>query len=62
MLGTEANNTKALIFNVKGEDLLFLDHENTRLTPEQRDRYRTLGLAPGPFQSVGCSRRRTPPT
>jgi DNA helicase HerA-like ATPase len=52
VLGTEAKNTKALIFNVKGEDLLFLDHENSRLTPEQRDRYRALGLAPGPFQSV----------
>ena len=28
----EAHNTKALIFNVKGEDLLFLDHPNSRLT------------------------------
>ena len=36
MLGAEAINTKALIFNVKGEDLLFLDHANTRL-----DRRRT---------------------
>ncbi len=31
VLGAEAANTKALIFNVKGEDLLFLDHPNTRL-------------------------------
>ena len=31
VLGGEAANTKALIFNVKGEDLLFLDHPNTRL-------------------------------
>ena len=31
MLGAEAINTKALIFNVKGEDLLFLDHANIRL-------------------------------
>ncbi len=29
VLGAEAANTKALIFNVKGEDLLFLDHPNT---------------------------------
>ena len=28
VLGAEAANTKALIFNVKGEDLLFLDHPN----------------------------------
>ena len=31
VLGAEAANTKALIFNVKGEDLLFLDHPNTAL-------------------------------
>ena len=31
VLGAEAINTKALIFNVKGEDLLFLDHANIRL-------------------------------
>ena len=33
VLGAEALNTKALIFNVKGEDLLFLDHPNRRLRP-----------------------------
>jgi DNA helicase HerA-like ATPase len=52
VLGPEARNTKALIFNVKGEDLLFLDHENTRLPHSDRDRYRTLGLAPGAFDDV----------
>ena len=31
VLGGDAVNAKALIFNVKGEDLLFLDHPNTRL-------------------------------
>ena len=31
MLGARPVNTKALIFNVKGEDLLFLDHPNTAL-------------------------------
>ena len=31
VLGAEAANTKALIFNVKGEDLLFLDHANVDL-------------------------------
>jgi hypothetical protein len=51
-LGPEAMNTRALIFNVKGEDLLFLDHDNTRLDDEQRARYARLGLPPGAFASV----------
>ena len=33
VLEGEAHNTKALIFSVKGEDLLFLDYANSRLTP-----------------------------
>jgi len=52
-LGAEAINTKALVFNVKGEDLLFLDHPNAMLDGEQADRYRTLDLPVGPFPSVG---------
>jgi DNA helicase HerA-like ATPase len=52
VLGAEALNTKALIFNVKGEDLLFLDHPNTDLDDAQRGRYARLGLAPGAFGSV----------
>ncbi|WP_396453940.1 ATP-binding protein [Actinomadura sp.] len=51
-LGAEAHNTKALIFSVKGEDLLFLDHANNRLDEDARAAYRKLGLTPGPFQSV----------
>jgi DNA helicase HerA-like ATPase len=47
-----SHNARALIFNVKGEDLLFLDHENAKLDAVQRDRYRTLGLTPGPFGQV----------
>lgn len=53
VLGAAAANTKALIFNVKGEDLLFLDHHNARLDETQRARYGLLGLQPGPFRSVG---------
>ena len=53
VLGSEAVNTKALIFNVKGEDLLFLDHANTALAAAQADRYSKLGLPVGPFDSVG---------
>ncbi len=52
MLGKDATNTKALVFNVKGEDLLFLDHDNTTLEPDQADRYRALGLEPSAFRSV----------
>ncbi len=52
-LGAEAANTKALIFNVKGEDLLFLDHPNSALDEEQAARYKPLGLQPGPFRDVG---------
>ncbi|MPY95928.1 MAG: ATP-binding protein [Acidimicrobiia bacterium] len=52
VLGPEATNTRALIFNVKGEDLLFLDHPNTQLRADQHDRYLRLGLPPGAFPSV----------
>jgi len=52
-LGAATANTKALVFNVKGEDLLFLDHRNARLDDAQRDRYGALGLQPGAFRSVG---------
>jgi DNA helicase HerA-like ATPase len=52
-LGAEAANTKALIFNVKGEDLLFLDHPNNTLDDDQAARYKPLGLTPGPFRDVG---------
>ncbi|MCY4666058.1 MAG: ATP-binding protein [Acidimicrobiaceae bacterium] len=53
VLGDEAMHTKGLIFNVKGEDLLFLDHPNSRLGPPERLRYAALGLEAAPFQSVG---------
>ncbi len=51
--GAERANTHALIFNVKGEDLLFLDRENANLQPEQRELYGTLDLPVQPFESVG---------
>ncbi|MGB7860643.1 MAG: ATP-binding protein [Acidimicrobiia bacterium] len=53
VLGTASVNTKALIFNVKGEDLLHLDRVNSRLDDEQRRRYTELGLPSTPFESVG---------
>ena len=63
VLGAEAINTKALIFNVKGEDLLFLDHANIRLADKDRERYRRMGLEPNPFDSVavyGSPRKNDP--
>ena len=64
VLGSEAVNTKALIFNVKGEDLLFLDHPNTQLKPDEADKYRQLDLPVGAFPSLGvwAPPRRDDPT
>ena len=42
-LGAHAANTKAIIFNVKGEDLLWLDKPNNRLDDKARADYETLG-------------------
>ncbi len=53
VLGAETANTKALIFNVKGEDLLWLDKPNARLSLEDQARWDKLGLPVGPFSSVG---------
>ncbi len=59
VLGAEAANTKALIFNVKGEDLLFLDHPNTRLDADQAaPRTRTLGLPAGAVRRASPSSPR----
>jgi len=53
VLGLGAVNSKALIFNVKGEDLLWLDRPNRRLDDGARAHYERLGLPVGAFQSVG---------
>ena len=52
-LGRRGVNTKALVFSVKGEDLLFLDRPNTRLDGRQREKYGKLGLPAEPFSSAG---------
>ncbi len=51
-LGGEAANTHALVFNVKGEDLLFLDQPNARLRDEDRAAYAKLGLPAESFAGV----------
>jgi uncharacterized protein len=48
-----AANTKAIVFNVKGEDLLWLDKPNKNLDDTARRLYDEAGLPVGPFQSVG---------
>lgn len=53
VLGADAINTKTLVFNVKGEDLLWLDKPNARLDEVARGQYAKLGLPAGPFGSVG---------
>lgn len=53
LLGTEKANTHALIFNVKGEDLLFLDKPNATLQANVADLYGKLELPVQPFESVG---------
>ncbi|MCI4348416.1 MAG: ATP-binding protein, partial [Thermoplasmata archaeon] len=51
-LGTDEINSRAIIFNVKGEDLLWLDRPNIRMGETARLQYEKLGLPVGPFQSV----------
>jgi DNA helicase HerA-like ATPase len=52
ILGKSAANLRVLIFNVKGEDLMFLDKPNVRFDDEARARWAALGMEPGPFPSV----------
>lgn len=53
VLEDDVTNTRAIIFNVKGEDLLFLDQPNSARKPETEREYERLGLTPRPFSSVG---------
>lgn len=58
----EGHNTRALIFNVKGEDLLFLDQPNRKVTDKEgtvetrkgwsQGRYPRLNLPVTPFRDV----------
>lgn len=51
-LGGRAANAHGIVFNVKGEDLLFLDQPNAGLGAEARAEYERLGLPAGPFEQV----------
>lgn len=52
VLGKRQLNAKALVFAVKGEDLLFLDKRNTHLDDALTSDYARLGLPAAPFDSV----------
>lgn len=51
-LGSHRANTKALIFNVKGEDLFFLDKPNGKFSQEDSAKYQILGIPAEPFKDV----------
>lgn len=55
LLGPQGANARAVVFNVKGEDLLHLDRPNAKFdrTEGAREGWAALGVeAPGPFTSV----------
>jgi uncharacterized protein len=54
LLGVYRPQTRALVFNVKGEDLLHVDRANAKYLPETEDiRWRAVGVErPGPFSDV----------
>lgn len=60
VLGRRSVNAKALVFSVKGEDLLFLDQANRRLDDDLREAYAKLGLPAAPFASAGFFAPPTP--
>jgi len=53
VLAADAANTRAVVINVKGEDLLWLDHPNAKLSATDRALYEAIGLPVAPFQDVG---------
>jgi DNA helicase HerA-like ATPase len=50
IMGASSKNLRVLVFNVKGEDLLFLDKPNKNFAAEET--WRALGMDPVPFPSV----------
>ncbi|MEA2003071.1 MAG: ATP-binding protein [Actinomycetota bacterium] len=52
VLGEGAANLRILVFNVKGEDLLWLDKGNRYFDPAAAEVWQRLGVEPGPFPSV----------
>jgi len=54
VVGESAANLRVLVFNVKGEDLLWLDKPNAMFarTPEAAEGWAAIGIEPAPFPSV----------
>jgi hypothetical protein len=52
IVGEGAANLRVLIFNVKGEDLLWLDRPNRDFDEEAAQGWSALGVPPEPFPSV----------
>jgi hypothetical protein len=52
ILGHAAANLRVLVFNVKQEDLLWLDKPNSYLTDDAREEWGRLGIDATPFPSV----------
>lgn len=54
LVGEGASNLRVLVFNVKGEDLLWLDKPNARFVqnPRWAREWSALGVEPSPFPSV----------
>ncbi len=52
VVGEGAANLRIVVFNVKGEDLLWLDKPNNVFTPDDAAKWEQLGVAPAPFPSV----------
>jgi DNA helicase HerA-like ATPase len=50
--GDAGKNLRVLVFNVKGEDLLWLDKPNRHFTPEAAAQWAALGVKPEPFPSI----------
>ena len=56
LLGAHSPETRALVFNVKGEDMLHIDRPNSRFDQAAgaREQWAALGVPdPGPFTNVG---------
>lgn len=53
IVGEAGANMRVLVFNVKGEDLLWLDKPNALFDDEARTKWEALGVEPTPFPSVG---------
>ena len=55
LIGHSLQNTRVLVFNVKGQDLLWLDKPSLEFSDIDREMWDKLGVEPTPFQLVQAS-------